>query len=322
MTYTTRTTTGLRNVHTRETPGPLSAAADLLDGIGSPGDQVWPADRWPAMELDRGLQVDSSGGHGPIRYHVESVVPGRSVVFRFDEPLVGTHSLSIEPVNGERVRWTHVVDVEKPSAAQKAMIIPMHDACLEDLLDQVEAKQSGSPVVRRRFSPKVRFLLAAERVLDREREPETELARRRPLAWSAAGILGALSAAHLLWGLGSSWPLRSREALARTVGGTPGAVVPGLGACGAVAGALAAAGGLTVSRVATADRARIPTGVSHLGVRVVSGVLALRGAFGFAQSGLSPNSVTPEFRRLDLTAYSPLCLVLAAVLKRVSSGGR
>lgn len=55
-----------------------------------------------------------------------------------------------------------------------------------------------------------------------------------------------------------------------------------------------------------------------MGVRVASGVLALRGTFGLLQSGLAPRSVTAEHRRLDLAVYSPLCLGLAAALRSVT----
>lgn len=137
MSYTTATSTGIRNIHSRATAGPWSKATTMFDTLSTQDDKLWPADRWPPLELDRGLQVGSRGGHGPVRYHVEAIDPGRSVTFRFDQgsPIVGTHSLSIDPLADGRVSWTHVLEVTRPSPAVTVAILPLHDALLEDLLD-------------------------------------------------------------------------------------------------------------------------------------------------------------------------------------------
>jgi len=164
--YTTRTADGLRNVHTRVTAGPMSAATQLFESLGSPDDRLWPGDRWPAMELDRGMELGSCGGHGSIRYYVDAVEPGRSVTFRFDpdQGIVGTHSLTIEGLDDGRVRWTHVLEVVKPGRFLTAVLVPLHDTVLEDLLDQAEAEQAGTALVRRPLSLRVKACLTAERL--------------------------------------------------------------------------------------------------------------------------------------------------------------
>jgi hypothetical protein len=62
----------------------LDAVGALLGRLGSVDDRLWPKDRWPAMRLDRPLQVGARSGHGLIRYRVELFEPARRVRFRFE----------------------------------------------------------------------------------------------------------------------------------------------------------------------------------------------------------------------------------------------
>lgn len=147
------------NVHERRLagdPGPL------IDSLASAGDRLWPGDRWPAMRLDRALGPGARGGHGPIRYFVESYEPGRRVVFRFspDFPVDGTHRFEV--VDGRVLR--HVAE----GRTRGWMILGwplairwLHDALLEDALDQAEADLAGRPLVRRPLGRGVRLLRAA-----------------------------------------------------------------------------------------------------------------------------------------------------------------
>ena len=41
-------------------------------------------DRWSPIELDKGLQVGSKGGHGLIKYFVTEYRPEKSITFQFD----------------------------------------------------------------------------------------------------------------------------------------------------------------------------------------------------------------------------------------------
>ncbi|WP_406279494.1 DUF3995 domain-containing protein [Embleya sp. NBC_00896] len=118
--------------------------------------------------------------------------------------------------------------------------------------------------------------------------------------------LTALAGLHVVWGMGSPWPLPDRDALSDAVVGQP--MTPGPAACFAVAGALGSAALLV------AGRPRRWPALARLGARGVAGVFAVRGLAGLAGRTdlLSPGSSSERFRRLDRLAYSPLCLVLAA----------
>lgn len=313
MTYSTRTADGVRNVHRRETTGTAELAAEALAALGTDDDRLWPGHRWPVLILDHGPVPGSRGGHGPIRYHVSSVDPGRAVRFDFDMPdLEGWHELSVQEIGEDRLRWTHELVVRKPSAYVRHAIVPLHDALLEDLMDRAELLGRDAPLPRRQWPPRVRATMAATDWIERhDRLPSSTRARRRPVARTVAGTLTAAAVLHALWGAGSAWPLTDRDRLTRTVVGTDGAP-PGPAACFAVAGLLGALAWTTLDRVS--DRPRLPAEASAAALAVATTGLAARAAFGFVTSALRPSGVTPEYRRLDLAAYSPLCAALAAGL--------
>jgi hypothetical protein len=150
------------NVHERVIPASTETVGKMMDTLGSAGDLVWPADRWPPMKLDRPLQVGAAGGHGPIRYRVESYESGRSVRFRFLSPdgFVGTHAFDVEDAGAGASRLRHVLEMntEGMAALNWSLVIrPLHDALLEDALDKVEGtfRRVGPP---RTWSRRVVFL--------------------------------------------------------------------------------------------------------------------------------------------------------------------
>ncbi len=127
---------------------------------------------------------------------------------------------------------------------------------------------------------------------------------------TALALLGA-AALHAAWAAGSTWPRSTSDGLADlVVGRRP---FPSPAACAAVAGLLvggAAVTGTVVGDLPALERAspvdpRWP-------VRALAVVMALRGVAGLVTSGLGLGSPAEEYRRHDLTLYSPLCLALGA----------
>jgi hypothetical protein len=90
------------------------------------------------MRFDRPLQVGAIGGHGPIRYTVESYVPGQAVSFRFTSPpgFNGTHSLLVGLApSGSRI--SHDLRMHTTGSGTLSWLLvfrPLHDALLEDAL--------------------------------------------------------------------------------------------------------------------------------------------------------------------------------------------
>jgi hypothetical protein len=155
------------NVHERTFDASAEKLGRLIDGLASTGDALWPVDRWPAMQFDRPLEVGAAGGHGPIRYVVESYAPGRRIQFRFAEPkgFAGVHRFEIEPAGAGRATLRHVIDMRVAGLTWLVWTIavrPLHDALMEDALDRAEGVVGGCPP-RREWSAWVRFVRWAMR---------------------------------------------------------------------------------------------------------------------------------------------------------------
>ncbi|MBI5092684.1 MAG: SRPBCC family protein, partial [Candidatus Hydrogenedentes bacterium] len=69
----------ITNIHEREMQAAPESVGALLDSLSSPADALWPRRSWPPMILDRPLSVGATGGHGPVRYVVDSYTPGQAV---------------------------------------------------------------------------------------------------------------------------------------------------------------------------------------------------------------------------------------------------
>ncbi len=126
---------------------------------------------------------------------------------------------------------------------------------------------------------------------------------------AAAGAFVMLGLLHAAWGMGSNWPMSSREDLSDVVMGSPGLEENGATACYAVAGLLGTLGSLLIVRPNHLGRPR------RLAITGVATVLASRGVLGLTgrTTLISPTSTGDRFRRLDRWLYSPLCLTLAAL---------
>lgn len=152
----------VRNVHERLLRAPANEVGALLDGLAGPSDRLWPRDRWPAMRLDRPLQVGAAGGHGPIRYYVEAWEPGRWVRFRFTRPkgFLGTHEFAVES-REEGALLRHTLEMEVTGAARLTWPLvfrPLHDALIEDALDRAARAADRPPDPPARWSLRVRLL--------------------------------------------------------------------------------------------------------------------------------------------------------------------
>lgn len=153
----------VHNVHHRDLPVPPAVLGALLDSLARPDDRLWPGAAWPAVRFDRPLQAGAVGGHGPIRYTVESYAPGQAVFFRFTSPpgFNGSHCLKVEPApSGSRI--SHDLRMETTGSGTWAWLLvfrPLHDALLEDLLHRA-ALASGISEPPPRWSPGVRLLRA------------------------------------------------------------------------------------------------------------------------------------------------------------------
>lgn len=152
----------IRNVHRRPLAIGLEDAAPLLDRLASGQELLWPPG-WPPMRFDGELRVGARGGHGPIRYTVLSVAPGRRVWFRFTGPpgFRGGHGLELASDGPGRSVLTHRLEMDlsgKAFLTWPLLFRPLHDALVEEAMDRAEAWSRGVPAPPPRRSLWVRLL--------------------------------------------------------------------------------------------------------------------------------------------------------------------
>ena len=156
------------NVHERLLAVSADRVGEVLDLLGSDRDMLWPRLHWPAMRLDAPARVGYQTGHGPIRYRVDAYDPGRRIRFRFTAPrgFDGTHEFEVVVHGPCSVSLRHRLDVQTRGIAVLSwplVIRPIHDALIEDALDNASRACSGA-AQNRPWSWWVRLLRAAFRL--------------------------------------------------------------------------------------------------------------------------------------------------------------
>ena len=121
------------------------------------------------MRFDRPLAVGASGGHGVIRYDVTAYEPGRSVTFTFGPGvgLTGTHRFEVEAVAEDRSVLRHTIEASTYGWMRLGWPVAvrwLHDALLEEALDNAEEALTGTVRAPYRRTMWVRVLLATERI--------------------------------------------------------------------------------------------------------------------------------------------------------------
>jgi hypothetical protein len=162
------------NVHRCTVPAPPERVARLIDALGSPGDVLWPRDRWPALWLEGPLQRGTKAGHGPLRYFVQDYSPGKLVRFRFTAPegFDGTHEFVVERAGASESVVAHVLRMNTFGSARLAWLWfykPLHNVLIEDALHNATAFALRKQVVPRPFSLHVRSLRWLARKLGMKR---------------------------------------------------------------------------------------------------------------------------------------------------------
>lgn len=175
------------NLHERTLPVAAERVGTLLDQLASPHDPLWPRRFWPRMKFDRPLGVGARGGHGPIRYDVESYARSRAITFRFTGPrgFDGYHALEITAVSPNEAQVKHILAMRAHGLAQLTWPLvfrPLHDALVEDAFTTAEISLGLPPRVVR-WSWRVRLLRA---LLYRGRAPRQEFRVLTPWAETAS----------------------------------------------------------------------------------------------------------------------------------------
>ena len=149
------------NIHTRKIAQPKSEIAKFFKTLASENDMMLATNKWPPMKLDKGLQIGSRGGHGPIRYFVTEYQQDNFIKFQFDlKGFDGFHKLEISETDLGTTILAHTIDMETSGMASLKWIFAirwLHDAYIEDAFDKVE-NYSLSHKKRSKWSWWVRIL--------------------------------------------------------------------------------------------------------------------------------------------------------------------
>lgn len=143
----------IENVHERHLAASPEVVGGLVDSLASDDDRLWPYRRWPAMRLDRGLEPESRGGHGPVRYEVAHYEPGRLAAFAFtpDFGIVGEHRVEVLDAANGTTLLRHTLEGCPTGWMRLGWPLCfrwLHDALIEDAFDRAQAQ-----VADERWSP-------------------------------------------------------------------------------------------------------------------------------------------------------------------------
>ncbi|SER98454.1 SRPBCC family protein [Actinokineospora terrae] len=152
------------NRHQRALQAPPAEAAHLLDDLALPDTATWPREHWPALRLDRPLSPGATGGHGPIHYTCTDYIPGHRAEFTFtpDAPVRGGHALTLltGPTPATSVLRHDLYGHPQGLGHLTWPLIFrwLHDALMEDLLDNVERALGTPPAHPAHWTPWVQTL--------------------------------------------------------------------------------------------------------------------------------------------------------------------
>lgn len=128
------------SIHQRIVHASPAACWSLIERLGTNQDRLWPHHRWSPIHLEGPLQRGTHGGHGPLRYEIETVEPQRFVRFRFTCPhgATGLHSFEVEAIDENRTLLRHRLEMGASLPALSSWyggLKLLHDALMEDTMD-------------------------------------------------------------------------------------------------------------------------------------------------------------------------------------------
>lgn len=141
------------NIHKRSINQPKRELEKLFATLATDNDRVLANNKWPPMKLNKGLQVGSRGGHGPMQYIVSDYQEGNSITFQFDmKGFNGFHRLELLELGYDKTEISHIIDMTTSGLATVRWVLVirwLHDAFVEDAFDKVENEFLQYPKVSR-----------------------------------------------------------------------------------------------------------------------------------------------------------------------------
>ncbi|MEV0682876.1 hypothetical protein AB0I35_03320 [Nocardia sp. NPDC050378] len=162
----------IRNIHERTIAAQAAQVGDLLDKVAVAGNPLWPSEKWPPLTLDAALGEGATGGHGDVPYTCTAYRPGEFVEFTFAPGFLiqGVHTFEVID-NGASSTLRHVIAAETRGLSGflqwHLAVRVLHDALLEELLDNAETAVGHPPTpYRRPLRTKLLYWLAGKLGID------------------------------------------------------------------------------------------------------------------------------------------------------------
>jgi hypothetical protein len=129
------------NHHERVIPATPEQVWALLAQFGSDHDPLWPR-QYGSFRVPEGLHPGAPVRHGPMRYRVGVVEPGRRLWFDTGRQLSGGHGFDLVPVHGGTL-VSH--ELKGRTAGKFRFLWPLvirrkHNVVIELILDALERK--------------------------------------------------------------------------------------------------------------------------------------------------------------------------------------
>jgi hypothetical protein len=140
------------NQHQRKIGLSAATVGVLIDSLASENDLLWPVSSWPKMKFEKPLAISAKGGHGSIRYFVETYLRGKSIGFRFMGPsgFHGFHRFDVIPDSNNTCCLQHTLEMNASGLALITWPLiyrPLHDALIEDALATAQLNLQISPKI-------------------------------------------------------------------------------------------------------------------------------------------------------------------------------
>ena len=131
------------NIHKRIIDQPKNKVVEMIKTLSTEEDRIWPSEKWPAMKFREGLKIGAKGGHGPIRYLVETYQPSEVIQFRFSKPngFNGIHKFEVNELTDAKTEIKHTIDMNTAGKGTLSWILgirSLHNALIEDAFDKLE----------------------------------------------------------------------------------------------------------------------------------------------------------------------------------------
>ncbi|MFF7245699.1 SRPBCC family protein [Embleya sp. NPDC008237] len=138
------------NTHRRTVAASPERVWEVLAGVGSPGDRLFPRE-WGSVEAPEGLRPGAPFHHRGMHCRIEAVEPERRLWIAFPPEHGGEHGFTLTRAPGGGTTVTHTLHT-RPRGIDRVLwhlaVGSIHNAVIEAVLDNLERTAGDGTLVR------------------------------------------------------------------------------------------------------------------------------------------------------------------------------